>query len=216
MSMEQEKTQNQDKKPSFFINPERIQDMTDGVFAFAMTLLIVGIEFPTPEGKITDSQLSQSLIDMIPTFSKFILSFFLIAVFWITHHKQFKSIKKSNDGLIWINVLLLLCIVFIPFTTDVMDDYNYLKVGLLIFNANILLVGLLYYVQWSYAIKHKLVDERLAESHKKYGLAKNSVTWIVALLALIVGLFDTTFSPYIYFLIPIITIIIHKSEKYRE
>jgi len=210
-----EENQEQEKKPSFFINPERIQDMTDGVFAFSMTLLIVGIEFPTPGGKITDGELSQNLVSMIPTFSKFILSFFLIAIFWITHHKQFKSIKKSDDGLIWINIFLLLSIVFIPFTTDVMDDYSYLRIGLLVFNANILLVGLLYYIQWSYAIKHKLVDERMTESHKKYGLMKNSITWIVALIALFFGLF-TTYASYAYFLIPILTIALQKSNKYNE
>lgn len=204
------------KKSNFFIKPERIQDMTDGVFAFAMTLLIVGIEFATPSSKITDGELRQNLFVMFPTFYKFILSFFLIAVFWITHHKQFQYIKKSNDGLLWLNIFLLLFIVFIPLTTDIMDDYYYLKTGMFVFNMNILLIGLLFYAQWTYAMKHNLLDERLTEEHKRFGLQKNSITWVVALVAMFAGFYNTELSGYIYLTIPLFIILLERSRKYKD
>jgi uncharacterized membrane protein YiaA len=97
-----------------------------------------------------------------------------------------------------------------------MDDYFYLKIGMLVFNINILIVGLLFYIQWSYAVRHKLIDERLTPEHKQYGYIKNSITWIVALCALIVGLFNTNLASYLYLIIPIAIIVLNKNKKYSD
>ena len=208
--------QKEENNPTFYIEPSRIQDWTDGIFAFSMTLLIVSVTMPDTSGKVSEQLLSSKLIDMVPTFLTFILSFVLIAIFWMVHHKQFQSIRRSNDTLVWINVVLMLLVVFMPFTTDLVDDYNYLKIANIVFNLNMFLIGLMFYIQYSYSASHGLFDERISKEHVEHYKKQNGVIALVALVALIVGIFLPTYSSYIYILIPILLFYITKTRKLEQ
>lgn len=208
--------QDKDTKPVFYIDPSRIQDLTDGIFAFSMTLLIVSVTIPDPTGKVNEQFLSSTLLGMVPTFLTFILSFVLIAIFWTVHHKQFQSIKRSNDTLVWINIAMMLLVVFIPFTTDLVDDFGYLKVANSVFNLNIFLIGVMFYIQYTYSASSGLFDERISQGHITHYKRQNSVIAIVALSAMIVGLFWPSLSTYFYLLIPVLLIYIAKTRKLQQ
>lgn len=203
-------------KPNFYIDPSRIQDLTDGIFAFSMTLLIVSVSMPDSANKISENALSSQLTGMVPTFLTFILSFILIATFWVVHHKQFQSIKKSDDTLIWINIILMLLVVFMPFTTDLADDYGYLKIAILVFNLNMFLIGVMFYIQYAYSASHGLMDERISQEHIAHYKKQNSIIAIVSLSALIVGLFLPKHCTYLYILIPVLILYVKKTKKLRE
>ncbi len=201
------------EKLHFFIEPSRIQDLTDGIFAFSMTLLIVSVAMPEITGRATEQMLLSKLSDMVPTFLTFFMSFFLIAIFWELHHRQFQSIKKSNSTLVWINILMMLFIVMIPFTTNLIDDYDYLKVANIAFNVNMLLIGIMFYIQYAYSADHKLLDERISTKHIAEYKKRNSIIAIVSLIALIVGIFLPRYSSFIYLSIPIILFYIRKNSQ---
>ena len=202
------------RKP--FINPERMQDMTDGIFAFAMTFLIVRIDFPVVDGNVSESFVSQSLVQMIPTLLNFSLAFFIIGLFWFVHHKQFNYFRKTNETLFYINLLTLLFIVFLPFTTDVMDDFGRFSVAATTFNINMLLIGVMFYWQWVYAAKKGLIDERISQEHLEYGRIKNSIFVYAALVALITGFFWPNYCEYAYLAIPIIFLLLKKYSKIAD
>lgn len=202
-----------DNKATFYIEPSRIQDWTDGIFAFAMTLLIVSVDIPNLESPVTEEKLSGALVGMMPTFLTFIMSFVLIAIFWMVHHKQFQSIKKSNDALLWINVALMLLVVFMPFTTDLIDDYSNFKIANFVFNLNMFFIGAMFYLQYSYSSSHGLFDERISMEHISHYKRQNSAIAVVSLIALIAGLLSPIYSSYLYLLIPIYIVYINKTRK---
>src|SRR5450756_525291 len=93
----------------------RVEAFSDGVFAIAITLLVLNIQVPhdLPVGK----SLAGALIDQWPTLVAFVTSFATIGIMWINHHRLFIHIKRTDNNLLVLNLLLLLVIIFIPFPT---------------------------------------------------------------------------------------------------
>lgn len=203
--------EDEDVKRTYYISPSRIQDLTDGIFAFSMTLLIVGMAIPQVAGHIGDENyLVSQLANMWPTFITFVMSFLLIAIFWMNHHKQFQLIKKSNDALVWINIVMMLFVVLIPFTTKIVDSFGGLIISNIVFNLNIFLVGLLYYIQFDYAASHKLIDEHIPFNEIRYYRKRYSLILYVALAAFVVGLFWPRYCSMLYISIPFLILYVRK------
>lgn len=100
----------------------RIEAFSDGVFAIAITLLV--IEVKVPENELVDRiGLSCALLEIWPSYLAFLTSFASILVFWIHHHWIFSLINKSDVGLFYLNGILLLFITFIPFPTALLSEY---------------------------------------------------------------------------------------------
>lgn len=98
----------------------RVEAFSDGVFAIAMTLLI--LEIRTPE-RLAAGQLPHALFVLWPSYLAFATSFFTIGVMWMNHHRLFNVIGKSDQGLLAINGLLLFTVTFIPFPTALLARY---------------------------------------------------------------------------------------------
>jgi len=88
----------------FELSIERIQSLTDGIFAFAMTLLVINIDLPSTPHKIDPELLGKYLFSLWPDFFHYVLSFILLSLFWVEHHQQFYYIKKINRKALWINI----------------------------------------------------------------------------------------------------------------
>lgn len=97
----------------------RIEAFSDGVFAIAITLLILDIKIPH-EGR---RDLLASLLDLWPAYFAYALSFVMIGIYWAQHHYIFKLFAKTNHLLNLLNLLFLLCIAFLPFPTEVLNEY---------------------------------------------------------------------------------------------
>ena len=103
---------------------ERILFFSDAVIAIAMTLLIIEIKAPHIHGN-SGAELSESLNELIPKFIAFFISFFVIAIYWKAHHQLFGHVTKYTDKLIWINILFLLSIVLMPFSSAFYSSNKY-------------------------------------------------------------------------------------------
>src|SRR5688572_19887405 len=103
----------------------RLEAFSDGVFAIAITLLIIEIKVPhVPHGfDDTKKQLLLALLNLWPSFLAFFLSFGTILVMWVNHHGLFKHAHAANNRLLFANGLLLLLVTFIPFPTAVLAEY---------------------------------------------------------------------------------------------
>lgn len=99
----------------------RILALSDGVFAIALTLLILDIAIPATTG---NDQLEKALLDLWPRYLAYLLSFLVIARFWVVHHQMFRLIVRDNAALIYLNFLLLLFIAFLPFPTAVLGAHE--------------------------------------------------------------------------------------------
>lgn len=105
-------------------NPNsRLETFCDGVFAIALTLLIIDIKIPSSTEFNSNSDFWLSLKHIIPSIFSFVLSFMVIFITWVNHHNSIKLIKKTSASFIYANGFLLLTVVFIPFPTSLMGEY---------------------------------------------------------------------------------------------
>jgi TMEM175 potassium channel family protein len=116
----------------------RLEAFCDGVFAIALTLLIIDIKIPTGEGIGSNRELWVALKRLGPPIFAFILSFAVILITWVNHHRFFKQVNKSSASFFYANGLLLLTVVFMPFPTAMLGEYlmtDHAAPAVVIYNA---------------------------------------------------------------------------------
>ena len=101
------------------LGKQRIEALSDGIFAFAMTLLVLDVKIPKlSEPLVNQGVLAQTLLDLWPKFLTFAMSFLILGFFWIAHHGYTHFLKRTDRYFLWINLLFLFIVVFLPFSTD--------------------------------------------------------------------------------------------------
>jgi uncharacterized membrane protein len=189
--------------PRFVLTTRRIEALADCIFAFAMTLLVLTLTLP--DAAQTKLSLSQLLAGQWPKFFNYALSFLLLAVFWIVHHQQFHLIHRTDRRHVWINIGILMFVALMPFSTDVAGDYSHETLAELMFSANLMILGLLFLLNWVYACRnHRLVDADLDRETIIRGIRRSCITPVVAAIAMILSFFIPRWGLAVYILIPII------------
>ncbi len=124
------------------LSKHRIEALVDGIFAVAMTLLVLDIKMPESVTYASEAELWRRLVSLEHAAASYAVSFVMLSVYWIAHHFQFHFIQRTDRGVLWINLYLLLCITLVPFTTDLVGDNVHLRLPILLYGANLLLIGL--------------------------------------------------------------------------
>lgn len=137
----------------------RMVSFSDGVFAVAITLLVLSIDVPVLPKTVADEKLPQELLKMMPIFWAYVVSFLVIGLFWIGHHRIFRHFTKHDEGILWLNIVFLMTVVFIPFTTSLQSDYSGSRVGLIFYACSIAVPSILLCLLFWYGIKRGLVPE---------------------------------------------------------
>lgn len=189
---------NNQNNSNVWMTTKRLETLVDGIFAIVMTLLVLSLNVPQIAYPATNAAILDSLIHMSPQFFIYVLSFVLLATFWRINHSQFYLIKKTNQTLLWINVIWLLLVALVPFSTNLVGDYGYLTVSMVFFDLNLFLIGLFFYLNWYYAVKKNFidinVDRESIEHRKKVNLALPSF----AILAMLLAFITPEFSSLVY------------------
>jgi uncharacterized membrane protein len=116
----------------------RLEIFCDGVFAIALTLLIIDIKIPAPDAIGTTRELWLALRHLVPSVLAFVLSFAIILITWVNHHAAFKLVNRSSAPFIYANGFLLLTVVFMPFPTALVGEYlltDHAAPAVVIYNA---------------------------------------------------------------------------------
>ena len=197
--------------PESGVTTHRIEALTDGIFAIAMTLLVLTLDIPEAKTELIQTvELHRMLIGQMHKFFNYALSFLLLAIFWVKHHQQFHFIKRTNRKHLWINIVTLMFIALIPFSTSLVGDYNDDMVAEFFFASNLFIIGMLFLWNWVYATKgHRLVDRSLDPQRIALWKKRGAVIPLVSLLAMVLSLTNPQFSFYAYLLIPIILALLH-------
>jgi uncharacterized membrane protein len=111
---------------------DRLLALSDGIFAFAITLLALDLVTPVINGQATAASLSAALFSEMHSFSGFFVSFWVISMLWLSHHRIFGYIKSTDAGLLTLNLVFLFFVVLVPFATRVLN-YGYLLPALEVF-----------------------------------------------------------------------------------
>jgi uncharacterized membrane protein len=141
----------------------RVEAFSDGMFAIAITLLILEIKVPDR----TQGPLAEGLLRQWPSYLAFFLSFAYIGVMWMNHHRMFTHIRRSNDTLLVLNVLLLLGVTAVPFPTAVLASRLGTpdqRTAAVFYNAVFIVIAVFFNVLWKYAVSRQLLDKNLAHS----------------------------------------------------
>ncbi|HRN49343.1 MAG TPA: TMEM175 family protein [Niabella sp.] len=141
----------------------RIIAISDGVFGVALTLLMLELRVPVMEGIHSDKQLIDTFLNLGPKFLVSFLAFMTTGIFWMGHSAQYKHIEKSDRNLSWLNLLFLLTVILLPFSTSFLGNYTNYKFPIAIYWLNIFLMGAMLYVHWAYAYKHGFVSTETRE-----------------------------------------------------
>ncbi|HEV7810546.1 MAG TPA: TMEM175 family protein, partial [Candidatus Limnocylindrales bacterium] len=124
---------------------ERIGALSDGLFAIAMTLIVLEIRVPTIEHPATDASLANALVDLAPRFVTYLLSFLTLGIFWNGQQTQLSYIDRGNRDLAWLEILFLAVIALFPFTTSLLAENIDLRLALGLYWLNIFLSGAVLY-----------------------------------------------------------------------
>ena len=142
----------------------RVEAFSDGVFAIAITLLILEIVVKVPHGVADAGRLRADLAHLWPSYVAFFSSFATIGVMWLNHHRLFTLIDRCDDGLIALNLLLLLGVTWVPFPTALLAEYLVgpgQRIGGVVYGASFFVIAIIYNLMWRYAVKQRLCKEHL-------------------------------------------------------
>jgi uncharacterized membrane protein len=132
----------------------RLEAFSDGVFAVAITLLVLEIHVPAGE------HLWHNLKEEWPSFASFFVSFWVIGIIWVNHHGVLDHVKRADRGLLYCNLLVLMTVVFIPFSTALIAEH--LKSGAdeqtaaLVYSSAFLALAIAFGVLWTYITRHRV------------------------------------------------------------
>jgi len=139
----------------------RIEAFSDGVFAIAITLLILDVKVPHPG----QGSLAVALWRQWPSYFAFFLSFTFTGIMWINHHRMFTHIRKSDDALLVLNLLLLFGVTAVPFPTEVLAEHlggPGQKAAAVLYNCVYIVIGIFFNLLWRYAVSHRLLDSSVS------------------------------------------------------
>lgn len=174
---------------------ERLIFLSDGVFAIAITLLVLEIT-PLIPAHLPNTELPGLLLsaDLWRAIASYALSFIILSVYWMTHQRIFHYIKRSDNTLIWLNVLFLLCVAFLPVPTKVIGLYGDQQAAVVFYIGSLTVAGLFIILLWWYATSnHRLVDKNLDESLIRHHMQRA----LIAPLIFVLSISLTFFHPYL-------------------
>jgi uncharacterized membrane protein len=180
-------------------SPERLQTLADGVFAIVMTLLVLELGVEGIAETANNAGVIHGLLEMWPKFLIYGLSFLILGIFWVIHHTLFDTILHYNTTLIWLNILFLLFVALIPFSTALFGEYGAMQITALIYGANMLFIFGSGWAIWAYVTgKRRLVDKDLEPAVVRGGSLMGLFYAIIMLSAMGISFLNPAISFFIY------------------
>ena len=131
-------------------NKNRLESLADGLFAIVMTLLVLELSVPVITGSSVSSELTGKLIELWPKVLTYILSFILLGAVWEDHHIMFHYVVRSDGKLAWMNIILLMFVALVPFSTSLLGSYSGTRVAAVIYGINFLIILGMHWLMWRY------------------------------------------------------------------
>jgi uncharacterized membrane protein len=138
---------------------ERLAAISDGIFAVAMTLLVLDLRAPAHEFIRSELDLLHALLMMFPQFIAYLMSFLTLAIFWNGQQAQLNVFARTNRHLTWIHMGFLFAVSIMPFSTKLLAEYIDYRTALLCYWGNVFLLGIVLYCSWRYASRAGLLKD---------------------------------------------------------
>jgi uncharacterized membrane protein len=140
---------------------ERLAALSDGIFAVAMTLLVLDLHVPASEAIHSEHDLQHVLLALAPRLLVFLMSVMTLGIFWVGQQTQLNHFARADRNLAWIHIAFLCAVSLVPFSTALLAEYISFRTALLVYWFNIVLLGAALYWSWSYATRLHLIDDAM-------------------------------------------------------
>jgi uncharacterized membrane protein len=138
---------------------ERLAALSDGIFAFAMTVLVLDLRVPALESVHNERDLWHALAALSPRLLMYMMSFLTLGIFWVGQQTQLNHLSASNIRLSWIHIGFLFFVTVIPFSTALLAEFIAYRIALLAYWLNVLCLGAALYLSWGCATRSGLVKD---------------------------------------------------------
>lgn len=138
---------------------ERLAALSDGIFAVAMTLLVLDLRVPARDAVHSDLELWQMLVALSPRLVIFLMSVMTLGIFWVGQQTQLNHFARADRNLAWIHIAFLCAAVLVPFSTSLLAEFIHYRIALGVYWFNILLLGATLYWSWHYATRAQLLND---------------------------------------------------------
>jgi uncharacterized membrane protein len=140
---------------------DRLAALSDGVFAIAMTLLVLDLKLPATLRIHNEGDLWQALVGLAPRFVAYFMSFLTLGIFWVGQQTQLNHMARATRALAWLHLGFLLAVTLMPFSTGVLADHYALKLAVVVYWLNIALLGVTLLAAWRYAARRGLIKDEV-------------------------------------------------------
>lgn len=191
-----------DDRSNIKISKGRLEGLVDSIFAFSMTLLVTGLVIPHLSKAEAETRLAVIIAEMRSEFISFLIAFFVLASFWHMHNRQFHHVHRVDSRIKMITLLILACVVLLPFTTNISGDYSNVQVAVNLFHANMFSLGLLFLIQWWYLTKTPdITSVAISSRDASKWMWRSLITPVISTLGFFLSFISPSWSMTSYLLI---------------
>jgi uncharacterized membrane protein len=180
---------------------DRTIGFSDGVFAIAITLLVLNFRIPQVGSHGVDAHLLDALGHETSIFVGFVLSFWVISRFWVAHHRLSILLRRVDSTFIALNLVFLAAIVIIPYPTEILGRYGSSKTAVVFYAATLTISGTLSGAVWWYAMRRRLVDERMTAQERREAVLRSLTTPLVFATSVPIAFINTEAAKYWWILL---------------
>jgi len=194
---------------------DRTLAISDGVFAFAVTLLVLDLIVPTLSSGASSIDLWNALSGEYISFLSFIFSFLIAGIWWNGHLRNFEHIRSSDSTLRWLNLLFLLWIALLPFFTKILSQYNNLQLGIVLYAVDQTSAGVFLTLTWLYASRnHRLIDKNMKKSAIRFSTLRNAIAPTFFIGSMGISFLSPTIAILSwYVMVPVLVIVLRLEQK---
>jgi uncharacterized membrane protein len=193
---------------------EHVISFADAIFAFSITFMAITINIPNLAQNLTQAQVIDKLLESLPEFEIYVISFFMIGIYWIAYHQIFNHIVGSHYITTWLTLVFLFFITLIPLATNLQIGFGQYQIVFVLYALVLTIAGALLTITWLHATKNKLIDENLNQREIHYISLESILSPVVFLLSILVSFIDLQIAYYFWLvIIPAKTIL---GKKYHS
>jgi len=194
--------------------PNRLETLADGIFAIAMTILVLDLRIPGTAGS---ADLGTQLRDLVPRFGTFVISFIVLGVYWFAHHQIFYFIARVNRTIVWLNILYFLGAALVPFVASILGAYWQDPIALTLYGGALGLMAALGLVIWWYITGDRgLIDEALDPKLVRKVRGWIAIGPLISLGAIGLAFVSPLASLLIYVSLPVLFILLNPVDSYLQ
>jgi uncharacterized membrane protein len=199
--------------PEVPFDVERLVFFSDAVFAIAITLLV--IDLGVPDSLPSDAALREALVDLVPSLFSFFLSFAVIALYWLSHHRLIRVLERSHPLIIGLNFVLLASIAFLPFTSGVLGHHGNLPTAVMLYAGTNLVASLAVTLMRVIALRARLLKANVNVPAFRRRTVYPAVTAGIFLLSMLVAPVSPTLATQAWILV-FVTVLIRSWDERRR